>query len=89
MRLPAVIYSQACLAAIGMMLIVSLSGCGMMSQYQCRGQRRACSRQLLGVEDQVLHGYRKTCWQNWDNAASADSCPTYSEDHADPARLSP
>lgn len=77
MRLPSLLTSQASLVTLGVVvLVIGSSGCGMMTRHRNREMRKACSQELLGVEDVTFHGYRKTCWRTWNEEAwSAQECP--------------
>ncbi len=76
MRLPSLLTSQASLVTLGVFLIIGSSGCGVMTRHRNREMRKACSQELLGVEDVTFHGHRKTCWRNWNEEAwAAQECP--------------
>ncbi len=76
MHRPSLKTLQGCVAAMGIVLIISSSGCGMTTRHRNRQLERSCSQELLGVEDVVFHGHRKTCWRNWNEAEwAAQACP--------------
>ena len=76
MRLPSLLTSRASLVTLGVVLIIGSSGCGVMTRHRNRELKKAFSQELIGVEDVVFHGYRKTCWRNWNEEAwSEQECP--------------
>ncbi len=78
------------LFTIVIVLTLVSSGCSVKMKHGCQ-KGKACYSNPYGVEDNICHGYQKTCWRSWNEAAWAghDSSPSLAVRRSESSRDDP
>lgn len=65
--------------ALSFLMATISTGCSLPCRnLTCHRNKPAC--EVYGVDYGPCHGYQKTCWRHWDNAACSNMCSPVAQD---------